>query len=178
MPGHIRNNHLKKLLKWTALAIGTLVLGVVLFLGGMGLHDGPLGIFSGGPFKTGTPSPTPNDWSFLKDRSTIEFQTMSPAQSRTVYVASHDQRLFIVSSYMTTSYGAIWKQWPHFLEVDDRVILRVDGKLYQQRLQRIMSGPDVIPVLSEFSRKYGGGESMREQELASGYTWLYQVVLP
>jgi hypothetical protein len=118
----------------------------------MRFHDGPLEILSGGPFTTGTPSAAPEDWSFLKDRSTIEFQTMDPAQSRTVWLAAFDQRLFVVSGYMTTNYGAIWKQWPYYLEADDSVVLRIDGNLYEQRLQRIMSGPEVIPVLNEFGR--------------------------
>ena len=36
---------------------------------------------------------------------------------------------------MNTSYGGIWKQWPHYLDHDDRIILRIDGKLYEQRLR-------------------------------------------
>jgi len=169
-------NGLNKILKRIALCIAALGLLVVLVLGGMRFHDGPLEILSGGPFKTGTLSDAPDDWEFLKDRSTIEFQTMEPAQSRTVWLASHDQRLFIVSGYMTTNYGAIWKQWPHYLESDNRVILRIDGMLYEQKLERIMSGPEVIPVLNEFSRKYGDGDAAKAEAVASGYTWMYEVV--
>ena len=69
----------------------------------------------------------------------------------------HDSRLFIVSGYMNTGYGGIWKQWPHYLSEDDRIILRIDEALYEQRLERIMEGPEVIPVLQELSRKYFGG---------------------
>ena len=32
---------------------------------------------------------------------------------------------------MNTSYGGIWKQWPHYLDRDDRIILRIDGRLYE-----------------------------------------------
>ena len=77
---------------------------------------------------------------------------------------------------MTTNYGAIWKQWPYYLEADDSVVLRIDGKLYEQRLQRIMSGPEVIPVLNEFSRKYGDGEAASADSVTSGYTWMYEVM--
>jgi len=169
-------NGLKKILKRIALGVASLVLLVALVLVSMRFHDGPLEILSGGPFKSGVPSNAPNDWSFLKDRSTIEFQTMEPAQSRTVWLASHDQRLFIVSGYMTTNYGAVWKQWPHYLEADNRVILRIDGMLYEQKLERIMGGPEVIPVLNEFSRKYGDGDAANAEAVASGYTWMYEVV--
>jgi len=166
----------KKILKWMGISIAVLVIGVAVLLGSMRFHDGPLAILSGGPFTTGLLSAAPDDWSFLKDRPTIEFQTMDPAQSRTVWLASFDQRLFVVSGYMTTNYGAIWKQWPYYLEADDRVILRIDGKLYEQRLQRIMSGPAVNPVLREFARKYGDGEAASDDAVASGYTWMYEVV--
>tara|TARA_R110002073_G_scaffold73578_2_gene179989 strand:+ start:349 stop:858 length:510 start_codon:yes stop_codon:yes gene_type:complete len=167
---------MKRTLKWIGIGIAILVAVTALLLGSMRFHDGPLEILSGGPFKTGTPTTAPGDWSFLADRSTIEFQTMDPPQSRTVWLATFDRRLFIVSGYMTTNYGAIWKQWPHYLEADDRVILRIDGKLYEQRLQRIMSGSEVIPVLNEFSRKYGDGEAASDDAVASGYTWMYEVV--
>lgn len=167
---------LKKILKWTGISISVLVICIAALLGSMRFHDGPLEILSGGPFKTGVPSAAPEDWDFLKDRATIEFQTMDPAQSRTVWLAAHDQRLFVVSGYMTTNYGAIWKQWPYYLEADDRVLLRIDGKLYEQRLQRIMSGPEVIPVLNEFSRKYGDGQATNADSVISGYTWMFEVV--
>ena len=167
---------MKKVLKWTGIGLALLVLAIAVLLVSMRFHDGPLEILSGGPFKTGTLSRAPDDWSFLRELSTIEFQTMDPAQSRTVWLATFDQRLFIMSGYMTTNYGAIWKQWPHYLEADDRVLLRIDGKLYEQRLQRIMSGPEVVPVLNEFSRKYGDGEAASADAVASGYTWMYEVV--
>ena len=167
---------MKRILKWIGIGLAILVVAIALLLGSMRFHDGPLEILSGGPFKTGTLMAPPSDWSFLADRSTIEFQTMDPPQSRTVWLATYEGRLFIVSGYMTTNYGAIWKQWPHYLEADDRVILRIDGKLYEQRLQRIMSGPEVIPVLNEFSRKYGDGDAASAGAVASGYTWMYEVV--
>lgn len=167
---------MKKLLKWLGILIALSVALVALGLFGMRFHDGPLEILSGGPFKTGTLAAAPADWSTLRDRSTIEFQTMDPAQSRTVWLATHEGRLFVVSGYMTTGYGAIWKQWPHYLEDDDRVILRIDGNLYEQRLERIHSGPEVVPVLNEFSRKYGDGEAASDEAVANGYTWMYEVV--
>ena len=167
---------MKRFLKWFGIIVGVLVLAIALLLFGMRFHDGPLEILSGGPFMTGELATAPADWSFLTERSTLEFQTMDPAQSRTVWLAVHDRRLFLVSGYMTTGYGAIWKQWPHYIENDDRIILRIDGKLYQQRLQRILSGADVVPVLSEFSRKYGAGDAASDAAVSSGYTWMYEVV--
>ncbi|MCH7815930.1 MAG: hypothetical protein IIC60_05090 [Proteobacteria bacterium] len=167
---------MKKFFKWLGIVLGTIVLAISVFLFSMRFHDGPIEIFSGGAFKTGELTAAPDDWSFLKDRALIEFQTMDPVTSRTVWLGVHDQRLFVVSGYMNTGYGAIWKHWPHYLDNDDRVILRIDGKLYERRLQRIMDGPDVIPVLSEFNRKYGAGGLSSADTVTRGDTWMYEVV--
>lgn len=167
---------MKKLLKWSGLTLLTLVLVIALALFSARFHDGPLEIIAGGPFTTGTPATAPSDWSYLTDRATIEFQTLDPARSRTVWLGVNDGKLFIVSGYMTTGYGAIWKQWPHYLENDDRIILRIDGNLYEQRLERVMDGPDVMPVLREFNRKYGASEPTSIATITEGETWMFQVV--
>ena len=167
---------MKKVLKWFAIILCTLVVAIGLFLFSMRFRDGPLAIITGGPFSSGELAPAPADWSFLADRSEIEFQTMDPARSRTVWLGVYEQRLFVVSGYMTTNYGAVWKQWPHYLENDDRIILRIDGELYEQKLQRVMDGPAVMPVLSEFNRKYGSGEPTSAATITDGETWMYEVV--
>ena len=167
---------MKKILKWFGLGLLLLVSTLALFVFSARFQDGPLEIIAGGPFTSGSPATAPSDWSFLKDRATIEFQTLEPARSRVVWLAVNDGKLFIVSGYMTSNYGAIWKQWPHYLDDDDRIILRIDGNLYEQRLQRIMDGPDVMPVLKEFNRKYGAGEPTSIATITDGETWMYQVV--
>ena len=108
---------------------------------------------------------------------------MDPPRSRTVWLAVHEGRLFIVSGYMNSVPGAIWKQWPYYLEDDDRIILRIDGNLYEQRLERFMEGPEVVPVLSELFRKYfaGGGVTGNDsftsaETVANGDTWMFEVV--
>ena len=110
-----------KLRNTIGLTLGVAVGLIALLLALMRFSDGPLEVFSGGPFTTGELTTAPDDWSFLADRGTVEFQTLQPARSRTVWLAVHDQRLFLVSGYMNTSYGGIWKQWPHYLDHDDHL---------------------------------------------------------
>ena len=174
---------MKKFFKWFGIVFGTLMLATAVFLFGMRFTDGPIEIFTGGPFSTGTPAAAPADWTYLTDRDLIEFQTMDPPRSRTVWLAVHERRLFIVSGYMNSVPGAIWKQWPYYLEDDDRIILRIDGNLYEQRLARIMEGPEVVPVLSELFRKYfavagvTGDDSFTGAEtVTNGDTWMFEVV--
>lgn len=170
---------MKKLLKWVGISCVVLILAVSVFLFSMRFTDGPIEIFTGGPFSTGELAAVPSDWSYLRDRDIIEFQTMDPSRSRTVWLAVHDQRLFVVSGYMNTAYGGIWKQWPHYLENDDRIILRIDGNLYEQRLERIMEGSEIVPVLNELGRKYFGGSGAGLGSAAAvtgGDTWMFEVV--
>ena len=145
-------------------------------------HDGPLamegylGLVPGGPFRSGETAPGPADWGFLQDRQLIEFQTMQPPRSRTVWLGVHEGRLFLVSGYMTTRWGRLWKQWPHHLQADDRIIIRADGRLYEQRLQRIEGGPLVMPVMNEYSRKYPVPRVTDDSPVTSGSVWMYEVV--
>ena len=168
-----------KLLKGLAIAMVCAVAAVWLFLFAMRSADGPMAIIPGGAFSSGEPTAVPDDWSFLADRMEVEFQTMDPATSRTVWVGVHDRRLFLVSGYMTSWYGGIWKQWPHYLGDDANIVLRVDDNLYDLRLERIMDGPDIIPVLGEFGRKYGGAApdfAPSTEAVTSGAVWMYEAV--
>ena len=165
---------MKTFVKFLAYTLGAIV---VLLLGTLVLArfaDGPLEIIAGGPFESGEVASQEPDWSFAKDYGTVEFQLLDPAASRTTWLAVHDGRVFIPSGYMTTWWGKIWKQWPLQAEKDGRAILRVDGKLYDRKLVRVMGGPEVEPVMAELGRKYGGGAPFPREAFDSGYLWIYE----
>lgn len=169
-------------LKWLGIILVLLVLGVTVFFIGMRFHDGPLEIITGGPFKTGELTQAPSDWTFLTGRMEMEFQTIEPDTSRIVWLGVNDKRLYVVSGYMNTGYGKLWKQWPHYLVADDRIILRIDGKLYEQRMVRLMNHPRLLEIMTIYATKYGAGagpEASVEQlqeDLAAGDFWLFEVV--
>jgi hypothetical protein len=166
-----------RLIKKVALGLIIVIVSATAFLFAMRYHDGPLEILSGGAFTTGELSAAPSNWSHLKDRSTIQFQTLDPVSSRTVWVATHEGRVFIVSGYMNQWYADLWKKWPHYLEADNRIIVRIDGKLYEQKLERVMASPAIVPVLNELSRKYlGGAQVTSADQVTDGDTWMYEIV--
>ena len=171
-----------KLLKWIGIIVAVLALSIGIFLFGMRFHDGPIEIITGGPFKTGELAVAPDDWTFLTDRREIEFQTMEPDSSRIVWLVVLDKRLYVISGYMNTNYGKIWKQWPHHLVADDRVIVRVDSALYEQRMVRMMEHPQLLELMRINYEKYAGGDGseltadMVNEGIAAGDFWLFEVV--
>jgi hypothetical protein len=177
---------MKRALKWLGISLGGVVLVIGLAYGGMRVHDGPVEFWPwftisiGGPFRSGDVVASPSDWSFLRDREEVEFQTLSPSTSRTVWVTVVDGRLFIVSGYMNSVLGRLWKQWPAYMDEDNRVLLRVDGRIYEQRLDRITGGPDIAPVMAELGRKYAGGSGEirpgSEVAVTSGSIAMFEVV--
>ncbi len=166
-----------KLFAKTVLGAVLAIIGVVaVVLIGARFADGPLEMIAGGPFTSGElQTKPPADWSFARDIETIEFQSLEPPRSRTVWVLAHDGRLFIPSGYMNSTWGRIWKQWPIEAERDGRIITRIDGKLYYQQLVRIQDGPVLEPLLAELSRKYAGGQRIPVEAVTSGALWLFEV---
>ena len=71
---------MKKILKWSGITIGTILVAMLLFFAYMRLHDGPVEFYpgftisTGGPFLSGELAPSPDDWTFLKEREEIEME--------------------------------------------------------------------------------------------------------
>lgn len=177
---------LKKVAKWVGIVLAGIVLFTGVAYGGLRLSDGPVEFFPwftisiGGPFRSGEVAASPENWDFVKDRELIDIQTMNPNTSRTLWVPVVDGKLYIVSGYMSSTIGRLWKQWPTYMEEDNRVLIRVDDNIYQQRLDRITEGPIGAAVMSEIARKYFGAPATVNpaagEAITSGSVWLFEVV--
>ena len=75
------------------------------------------------------------------------------------------------NTLVTTAWGKIWKQGQLDAKKNGRVILRVDGKLYDRQMIRIMERPEVKPVLELLSKKYNLASS--PNAVATGYAFLF-----
>jgi hypothetical protein len=162
------------MMKWLGMLVGAVVVGVAALLIGARFADGPLAILAGGAFRSGElyAGPEP-DWSFARDVATVEFQSLEPARSRTTWILEVDGRPFIPCGYMTSWWGRIWKQWPIEAERDPRILLRIDGKLYERSLVRVTQGPILERVVAELARKYAPGVTMAAVE--SGSLWIFEL---
>jgi len=179
---------IKKIAKGIGIIFGAIVLFIGVAYGGMRLSDGPVEFFPwftisiGGPFTSGEIVASPENWDFLKDVEEMEIQTLSPNTSRTLYVPVVDGKLYIVSGYMGSTIGRLWKQWPTYMEDDNRILIRVDDNIYEQRLNRITEGPITAAVMSEVARKYAGAPASASpnpaagRAVTSGSVWLFEVV--
>lgn len=174
---------MQKVLKWIGTLLGSIVILAGIFYVFMRLQDGPVEfvpgftISIGGPFRSGELAASPDDWTFLKEREEIEMETLNLGTSKTIWVSVVDGRMFVASGRRQTWYGQLWKQWPKRLEEDDRIILRVDDRLYEQRLVPITEGEIILPVLRESWRKYGrGGEPTSDAAVTQEFMWLFEIV--
>jgi hypothetical protein len=160
------------------LKIAARVFGVVVFLVGVliigaRLADGPVAIIPGGPLEAGelVVGPEP-DWSFARDFPEMEFQLEEPPISRTIWLQVVDGKLYVVSGYMNSTIGRLWKQWPAQAVRDGRAVIRIDGKRYERQLVRIL---DDVPLLqkigAEVERKYDA--PLRAEMAASGDAWFF-----
>ena len=169
---------MKILLKVIACILILIVVLVVGVVTAARFNDGPVGVIAGGPFTTGNlHSGNEPDWSFAHDIGEVQFQSLDPERSRTSWIVEVDGRIFIPSGYMTTFWGKIWKQWPHEAEEDGRVLLRIDGTIYERHLDRIHEGEILNPILAELGRKYLGGDVPLEA-VTSGYLWIFEASPP
>ncbi|MCH9785852.1 MAG: hypothetical protein K0U55_05490, partial [Gammaproteobacteria bacterium] len=91
-------------------------------------EDGPNRVFSGGPLISGELyRGAEPDWGFVNEVPTLELQLLNPAQSRRIWVASVQGKMYVWSGYMNSFVGQLWKSWPAQAELDDRVVVRIDG---------------------------------------------------
>ena len=160
-------------LKWFIVLISAIFIAIGLLFYAVRFQDGPMEIISGGAFTSGEVAEQVDDWSFLASKQTVEMQTMIPPRSRTMWIVVADNRPFVVSAFMNTAIGKVWKKWPRTLEQDNRAILRVDGKLYQMSLNRVTTGEIIPKVIDRFNEKYNT-EYTREV-FDSGSSWLFEL---
>jgi hypothetical protein len=166
------------LVRRVLIVIGVLILIPVVGIGTLAITSGsadpPSAFFGGGPLLGGelVTGPEP-DWSFVGDVGTVELQLLDPPRSRVVWIADYDGKAYVVSGYMGSAIGQLWKRWPAQAERDGRAVVRIQGKRYERKLVRIRSGADVLEgVSAELRRKYGSAD---RAAIESGEMWLFEL---
>ena len=99
-------------------------------------------------------------------------QLVNPPQSRRIWTAELNGKLYVWSSYMDTTVGRLWRRWPVQAERDGRAILRIDGKRYERQLVRIKSGDILDDISDAISSKYNSRTTRTTVE--AGDDWVFE----
>ncbi len=135
--------------------------------------DGPNQVFSGGALEAGELyAGAEPDWSVVSRVTTIELQLLDPPQSRRIWTAEYDGKLYVWSGYMSTTVGRLWKHWPIQAERDGRAVIRIDGIRYERQLVRIQSGDILDGITAAITSKYPSQTTRAAVE--AGSAWVFE----
>jgi hypothetical protein len=152
-----------RVLRWLGLAIVAVAVALGALIGIARFLDGPIGPIPGGPLRGAVSSEDPGDWSFAGNVPTLELEVAG--RSRTVWYVTHEGTMYIAAA------EAARKRWPAQAMADGNVKLRVGGRLYERRAERI-----VDPVLGRavgdvFRAKY----KVELSPEAAARVWLFRI---
>lgn len=147
--------------------------------------DGATIVFPGGEMIAGELHTGPEpDWSFTDDISTIELQLNDPISTRRIFILESEGKIFVVSGYMKSFLGKIWKEWAFDAdEGNDEGVLRVNNVRYPRQLVRIKDGDVLNGVSAKLLAKYSGVPSPVSAEaiaaaradIETGNSWIFEL---
>ena len=142
-----------RVLRWLGIAVAAVVLGVLSVLVAARFHDGPIGPFTGGVFRSGEPAAPPADWSFAAAVDTLELE-LPPELGRsiTTWLVVQDGKLYVPCGL------ASGKRWPHAVLRDGRVRVRLQGKVYELEARRVDDPATLSSVVPVLVAKYRAGD--------------------
>ena len=172
------NQSNRKILTLGLQILGLLVLIPAVTFGTLALRhrgaDGPSMLFNGGELVSGElyAGPEP-DWRFTRDVGTIELQLTEPMNSRLIWIVESEGKAYVVSGYMNSFLGRLWKHWAVQANRDGKAVLRVNNVRYPRQLVRIEQGEVLEGVAAELARKYNSPTTRAAIE--AGDTWVFEL---
>ena len=97
----------------------------------------------GGQLK-GEPSPLPESWSSVPDVIQVEFRPSDP-YSINIWAVVDGGNIHVATAE---------SKWIPFLEANNLVTVRIDGKLYELQAQKVDSEEDAMSVAAAYTSKY------------------------
>jgi len=111
--------------------------------------DGPVGPLPGGRL-SGDAEPCPVSFAEYADEREVELE-VAPERPRSVRIWSVvvGDRLFVPGDFLTP-----WKRWPHQVVADPRVRLRIAGRLFACRAERVGESGTIEALRRATAAKY------------------------
>lgn len=112
--------------------------------------DGPVEMIPGGPL-SGEPERGPEpDWSFAESLDTVELQvSSSPPRSILTGIVVHEG-----VPYLPVTLAPL-KRWPSVLARDPRVVVRIEGRLFEREAVEVTDPELLARLISVGQSKYG-----------------------
>jgi hypothetical protein len=143
--------------------------------------DGATVVFPGGEMMAGElhTGAEPN-WNFTDDIFTIELQLNDPMATRRIFILESEGKIYVVSGYMKSFLGKIWKEWA--FDADEGV-LRVNNVRYPRQLIRIEEGDVLNGVAAKLLAKYSGvptpvsaeAIATARADIEDGNSWIFEL---
>ena len=179
-----------KILKIVLQVVGFLVLVGAVAIGTLriqrGSADGATVVFPGGEMVSGELHMGPEpDWSFTDDIFTIELQLNDPMSTRRIFILESEGKIYVVSGYMKSFLGKIWKQWAFDADAgNDQGVLRVNNVRYPRQLVRVKEGDVLDGVAAKLLAKYSGvptpvsaqAIATARADIEDGNSWVFELV--
>ena len=144
-----------------ALLIVLLLLGSVFSLRFL---DGPVFFVHGGPLKAGERVEYADvDWDSLDKMRAFEVELVGKGRSLLLWFSVTDGRPYISCGLRCEDRGL--KRWPHSLDEDPRVVVRIAGTRIDARAERVAyDSPEFLAARAERRAKFSGGDVRSEAE--------------
>ena len=157
------------------------VLGLIFaaLLGGGALliswADGPVFVFAGGPFRSGELTDfSAVDWDALDALHELEMEIVGAKSSLTLWFSVYDGVPYVACEL--DCIGGRLSRWPQQIELDDRVVLRIDGKRAEGRLVHVPHGSaEYVNVHAGRSKKYSGIQGGRAGAETAAHSTVIEV---
>jgi hypothetical protein len=123
--------------------------------------DGPVFVFAGGPLRSGEQVDFADlDWNALDELHELELEIVGAASSRTLWFSVHEGVPYVACDLDCVD-GRLTR-WPQQIELNDRVVIRIDAKRVAGRLIHVPHGSaEYKAVRAGRERKYSGDEGGR-----------------
>jgi hypothetical protein len=123
--------------------------------------DGPVFVFAGGPLRSGEQVDFADlDWNALDELHELELEIVGAASSRTLWFSVHEGVPYVACDLDCVD-GRLTR-WPQQIELNDRVVIRIDAMRVAGRLIHVPHGSaEYKAVRAGRERKYSGDEGGR-----------------
>ena len=140
---------------------------VFVTLGSLGSFGcgGPTGLLPGGAL-SGEPAATPSDWRFAGDAGTIQLET-NPEEPYSVNLA-----FTVMDGLLYINAGGTETQWAKNIARNPDVKLRLDGRLYDLRAERLVAQDRI----EAFAEAWTSQSFFRRDPLGYDEVWIFELV--